>query len=197
VSLQVELQIVDAQTIFVFRGSAPQQRAHPGKQLGKRERLYQIIVRLQFKSFHLIVHTVACGEKKNGRARSAATQFRDHLPTVLVWQHDIDDEKIELGRASKLQAGFAIPRRINSEASFAQTFGQKAAVFFSSSITKIRIASMELCARCILRRRQGNHEPGKQECDCRREKTVATVRVQHEGLHVQEPECRQKHGARR
>src|SRR4029453_1869515 len=70
---------------------------------------------------------------------------------------------------------------------------RKAAVFFSSSMTRIRIATRGVCVPSILGRRQGNHEPGKQECDCRREKTVATVRVQHEGLHVQEPECRQEH----
>jgi len=38
-SLQVELQIVDAETIFVFRRDAPAAARHPGKQLGKRERL--------------------------------------------------------------------------------------------------------------------------------------------------------------
>jgi hypothetical protein len=63
VSLQVDLQIVGAQTILVCRGERPQQRAHPGEQLGTRKRLNQIIIRAQFKSFHSIAHTVA-GSKR-------------------------------------------------------------------------------------------------------------------------------------
>jgi hypothetical protein len=35
VPLQIKLQVVDAQAIFMFRRSAPQQRAHSGKQLWK------------------------------------------------------------------------------------------------------------------------------------------------------------------
>lgn len=107
------------------------------------------------------------------------------------------DEKIELGRASKLQAGFAVPREIESEAGFAQSFGQKSGRSLFILNHQNCIASMGLCVRCILRRRQGNHQPGKQERDCRREKTIATVRVRHGGLHVQESERRQEHGADR
>jgi hypothetical protein len=135
VPIQVELQVVDAQTIFVLRGSAPQQRAHPGEQLGERERLYQIIVRAQFQSFHSIAHTVAGGEKKNGRAHSTAAQFRDHLPTVHAWQHDIDDEKMNFV-PRELETGLAVPRKIDSEAGFAGLWPKSGR--FSSSITRIR-----------------------------------------------------------
>jgi hypothetical protein len=45
-----------------------------------------------------VADTVASGKKKNRRAEPVVLQFRDHLPAVFVWQHDVDDEQIELGR---------------------------------------------------------------------------------------------------
>src|SRR4030095_15182730 len=90
---------------------------------------YQIIVPAQFQSFHSIAHTVAGSEKKNGRAHSTAAQFRNYLPTVYVWQHDIDDEKIELCPARELETGLAVPRKVDCEAGFAQAFGQKSSRF--------------------------------------------------------------------
>src|SRR5437667_508892 len=75
---------------------------------------------------------------------------------------------------------------------------KKAAVFFSSSITKMRIGL--ICPirpwdLRVARRWQGNHQPGKQKCDCRREQAIAAVGVQQECLHIQEPERGQKHRA--
>src|SRR5437773_494044 len=125
VSLRIDFQIIDAQRFCPPLGRAPQYRAYPGEQFRKRERLYQVIVRTQLESFHPVAHTLAGGKKKNGRANPVTPQFRDYLPAVLVWQHDIDDEKVGSGRARESQTGFAIPRKIDSEAGFAQTLGQK------------------------------------------------------------------------
>jgi hypothetical protein len=52
VSLQVDLQIVGAQTIFVCRGSA-RSSERSREQLRKRIPLNQIIIRAQFKSLSL------------------------------------------------------------------------------------------------------------------------------------------------
>src|SRR6516225_8649461 len=110
--------------------SAPQYRADPGKQLRKRERLDQIIVCAQFKSFHTIAHTVTRGKKENRRANSVAPEFRNHFPAVLMWQHDIDDKKIKFGRARLLQARLAIARKIDCKTGFAESLGQKSRCFF-------------------------------------------------------------------
>src|SRR5438874_12543511 len=74
---------------------------------------------------------------------------------------------------------------------------RKAAVFFSSSITRIRIAESATSFKSptlpLLRRGHSNHQSGQEKCECRREQAVATVRVQHEGLHIQKPKRGQKH----
>src|SRR5262249_8670990 len=95
----VDLQIIDAQTFYSSLRSASQYRTHPGEQFGKRKRLDEIIVRAQFQSFNTVAHTVAGGKKKNRRANPIAAEFRDHFPAVLVWQHDIDNKKINFGCA--------------------------------------------------------------------------------------------------
>src|SRR5439155_4318205 len=115
VSSHINFQIIDAQMLCLSLGSAPQYRAHPGYQFRKRERLYQVIVRAQFEAFHPIAHTVAGGKKKNGRTNPAVPQFRDHLPTIFVWQHYIDNKKVELGRARALEASFTIARKIDGK----------------------------------------------------------------------------------
>src|SRR5207249_6270916 len=108
---------------------APQQRAHPGEEFGERERLYQIIVRAQLKPFYTVAHAVAGSKKKNWRAHPIAPQFRDHFPAVFSWQHDIHDKKVEPGRAREVQTGFAIARKIDNEARFAKSLGQKSRGF--------------------------------------------------------------------
>ena len=91
--------------------------------------LYQIIIGAQLESFHPVAHTVAGGKKKNGRTNPVAPQFRHYLPAIFVWQHDIDDKKIELDRARALQTGFTIPRKIDNETGLPQAFCQKSRRF--------------------------------------------------------------------
>src|SRR5256885_813330 len=61
-------------------------------------------------------------KKKNGRANPVASQFRDYLPTIFVWQHYIDNKKVELGRARELQASFTVARKIDGKSGFPQSF---------------------------------------------------------------------------
>src|SRR4029077_18194578 len=92
-------------------------------------RFDQIIVCTQLKSFHTVAHTVAGGKKENRRSNPIAPEVRDEFPAVLVWQHDVDDEKIKLGCARLLQTGFAIGRNIYGETGFAQPLGQESRCF--------------------------------------------------------------------
>src|SRR5436309_10197671 len=121
----VEFQVIDAQMFCLSLWSASQYRTHSGKQFRKRERFHQIIVRAQLESFHTVAHTVARGEEKHGGANTIAPEFSNHFPAILLWQHDIDDEKIEPACARLLQTGFAVARNIDSEPRFPQSLGQK------------------------------------------------------------------------
>src|SRR5207244_6701543 len=87
VSSHVDFQIINAQAFCLSMRSAPQQRANPGEQFGKCERLYQIIVCTQLESFHTVPHTVARSKKKNRRANSAAPQVCDNFPTIRSEEH--------------------------------------------------------------------------------------------------------------
>src|SRR5437899_3819711 len=125
----IDFQIVDAQTFCLSLRSTAQYRPHPGEQFRKRERFDQIIVCAQFESFHTVAHTVAGGEKENGRASPIASEVRNQFPAVLAWQHDIDDEKIKLLGARLLRAGFAIGRNLDRKTGFAQSLGQESRRF--------------------------------------------------------------------
>jgi len=125
----VDFQIVDAQMFCLSLRRTAQYRAHPSEQFSKRKRFDQIIVCAQLEAFHTVAHTVAGGEKENGRANPIASELRYQLPAVLVWQHDIDDEKIKLLCARLLQTSFAIGRDIHRETGFAQSLGQESRRF--------------------------------------------------------------------
>src|SRR4029453_5430206 len=90
---------------------------------------YQIIIRTQLKSLHPVPDAVAGSKKKNRRPNCIAPQFGHDLPTVFVWQHDIDDEKIEPSAPRARQTGFAILRKIDNETGFAESFRKKRCCF--------------------------------------------------------------------
>src|SRR6266446_3955124 len=126
----VHLQISETQVFCLSLGSTAQYRAHSCEQLRKCERLDQIIVCAQLESFHPVAHTVTRGQKKNGRANAIAPKFCNHFPAVLVREHDIDNQKIKLARASLRQPGFSIDCNIYRETGFPQSLGQERHGFF-------------------------------------------------------------------
>src|ERR1043166_7971357 len=85
VTLRVEFQILNAQMFRLLLGSTPQHRADTGESFRKRERFDKIIVCTQLEAFHTIADAVAGGKKQNGRADCIAPQFRDDVPSILVW----------------------------------------------------------------------------------------------------------------
>src|SRR5215471_5882674 len=92
----VHFQIMYADIFWLPLRGASQYGAYPGEQFRKRERFDQIVVRAQLQPFHAVAHAVAGGKKENRRASPVVSEVGDQLPAVLVGQHDIDDEKIEL-----------------------------------------------------------------------------------------------------
>src|SRR5438876_5873819 len=152
-------------------GSASQHGAHPGEQFRKCEWLDQIIVCAELESFHTVAHTVAGGKKENRCANPIAAEFRNHS------QPSLYGSMISTIRRSNFFARACSkpvsPSRARSTAKPASRspLDRKAAVFFSSSITRIRIAesatSYESPALFLMRRGHSNHQPGKEKCDRR------------------------------
>ena len=130
VAFGINLKVVDAEQIFVLRRGASQQGTNPGEQFREGEWFDQIIVGPELKTFDSIADTVAGGEKKNRGAHTFAAQFLDHFPSILVRQHDIDDEQVELGATREIQSGLAIDSKVHSETGLTETFGQKGRGFF-------------------------------------------------------------------
>src|SRR4029077_681739 len=125
----VHFQISDAQMFCLFLRSTAQYGAHPGEQFRKCERVDQIIVCTQLKSFHTVAHTVASGKKENRCTDPVVAELCDHFPTVLVWQHDVDDQKIKFLCERLLQTSLAIACNIDRKTGFTESFGQESRRF--------------------------------------------------------------------
>jgi hypothetical protein len=65
-----------------------------------------------------VANAGASEKEKNRHPEPVAPHFRDHSPPVLVWQHDIDDRLMELGRA-RAPNRFGICHKIDNETGFA------------------------------------------------------------------------------
>ena len=121
----VDRQIFNAQ-LFGASGRAPaQQRTDAREQFGKRERLYQIIIRPELESLDAITHTVARGEKKNRCPEPGFAKFLDQRPSVFLWKHYIDNQQVELTTARQFKPTRAIIAGLDTESCFAKSLGEK------------------------------------------------------------------------
>src|SRR6267378_4765983 len=109
--------------------STAQYGAHSGEQFRKCERFDQIIVCTELESFDTVAHTVASGKKENWCTHPLVAELCDHFPTVLVWQHDVDDQKIKFFCERPLQTSLAIVCNVDSKTGFTESFGQESRRF--------------------------------------------------------------------
>jgi hypothetical protein len=95
---QVHLQIVRTQHNLAPGEVAPKQRAQPGDELGKDERLDQIIIGPAVETFHTILDGVTrCQD--HDRAREAfGSQALQYLEPIPQWEHSVEDDGIDLRR---------------------------------------------------------------------------------------------------
>src|SRR5580700_5599512 len=99
----IDFKVGQAKGLLRTRRSAAQQRSHPGKQFGKGERLYQIVVRPQLESSYPLVYSVASGQKKHERAPAFLAQASENLPTIEAREHHVENDEIELQFLRKVQ----------------------------------------------------------------------------------------------
>ncbi len=122
---QIQLQIGHAQCAAFAAGmAAAQDDAHPGQQLGKRERLDEIVVGPQLQALDPILHLIAGGQEQHGHFQAPVTQGLQHLPAVQARQHDIQDHQVVLAVDGHVQAIGAIGHQVRAVARLAQSLAQ-------------------------------------------------------------------------
>ena len=92
---EVHLQIGDFQPEHVRRAAAAQQRADPREQLGKRERLHEVVVRAEIKSEDAILDAVASGEDQHRCVDGPLAQRLKNVEAAATWKHQIQNHQIE------------------------------------------------------------------------------------------------------
>src|SRR2546423_7838498 len=121
--LQIKFQIIDAQPFCLMLRGPSQYRSHAREQFRKRERLYQIIICAEFESFHAVAHTVTRSQEENGCTHVTCPELSDDFHSVLLRQHNINNQKIEFICARLLEARLAVARDGDAKSGFAQSLG--------------------------------------------------------------------------
>ena len=121
---RIDLQIRDAHNrIGRDHLVALEQRPHAGQQLGKLERLDQIVVGAEFKASHLVVEAVASRQHEH-RYLPGGTQRGQDGEAVDAWQHDVQDDQVVIPVGGGVQAVRAVPRDLDHETALAQALAQ-------------------------------------------------------------------------
>ena len=92
---EIQFQIRRFQSKHVRWSAASQQRANPGEQLGKRERLDQIVVGSEIQAADSIVNAVSRRQDQDGRLDVTLPQRLEDFEPTAPRQHQIEDDEIE------------------------------------------------------------------------------------------------------
>ena len=118
---QVEREIADRQPRRLGgTGGAPDQRLDAREQLGKGERLGQVIVAAGLQAPNAIVHRPPGAEDQDRRRDAARAQRVDERQPVHARQHDVHDGDVERCRQRPLETGPAVRRHLDDKPGFAQ-----------------------------------------------------------------------------
>src|SRR5437588_9777363 len=107
------------------RWGSTKQGTDSGQQLRKSERLHQIIIGPELKSFDAIAHAVTSGQKENGSVDAFASEFFDERPSILLRQHHIDDKYIVARSARQGCSAFSIIGDVDKEPCFPEAFPEE------------------------------------------------------------------------
>src|SRR4051812_25200704 len=101
-------------------GRPPDEGLDARQQLGKGERLGQVVVAAGFKSLDPVVDGAPCTENQHRRPHLPPSHRRDHTKAIELRQHQVDDGDVVRTSRGELEARFAVRRVIDRETSFAQ-----------------------------------------------------------------------------
>ncbi len=93
--------------------AAAQQSAHPRQQLDEGKRLHQIVVGAAFEALYPIVNRIARAQDAYRRAHLAVANLLQHLQTVHVRQHQIENDEIVLGAVDQLDGRRAVAGNVH------------------------------------------------------------------------------------
>src|SRR5438093_4042515 len=85
---RIHFQVCGLEAKHVRRTAATQQRADTCEQLGKRERLHQIVVGAQIEAEDSILDRVASGQHEYGRLETSLSEGLQDLETAAAGKHD-------------------------------------------------------------------------------------------------------------
>ena len=103
------------------RRPPPHQGPHPGQELLEPERLGQVVVRARIEAADDVFDRVAGGEHQDGSVAPLATELRRHLESVLLGQHDVEQDDVVLVDVGQHGGFVAVRRDVHGLALFLQT----------------------------------------------------------------------------
>ena len=104
---RVEAQVADREHRRPLGRAAPGERPQPGEQLGERERLRQVVVGAGVEAADAILDRVARGQHQHRRPDAVRAQPAADLDAVHAGEHQVEHDRVVLGRARHPQRVFA------------------------------------------------------------------------------------------
>ena len=121
----VELKIGDPQYIGALNRRAAHQRLDPDHQLGKVERLGQVVIGAGFEVLDLVLGGVAGGKYQHRQRGPVQAYVPQQLTATQAWQHQIQYQQIVLIGVQVAPALQPVAGDIDREALRAQAAGHK------------------------------------------------------------------------
>jgi hypothetical protein len=108
------------------RPPSPGQRAHPGQQLGERERLDEIIVGAGIEAGHPVVDGVARRQEQDRRRHATPAQVAQQRQSIELGQQQVEKDDVVARGQRMVASRDAIAGDIDGVARFAQALPQRA-----------------------------------------------------------------------
>ena len=94
-------------------GRASNERLDARNQLGEGERLGQVVIATRLQAADAVVHGPPRAQDQHGRPHAAGAHPIDERETVELRQHHVDDGDVVSTLDGKVQAPFAVGRRVH------------------------------------------------------------------------------------
>src|SRR5690349_4611306 len=113
----VELELAEGDRVARRRGSvaAPEDRAHPCRELARRERLRHVVVGAELEPHDAVGFLTARGEEDHGQARASPDPAAER-EAVRPRQHHVEHDEARLALLDELPRGVPVRRRQRAEA---------------------------------------------------------------------------------